>query len=76
MADRVVDESNPDNFLHSKDIRTLIVENEEDPPGALVVEDEKLAQVREEDPVLASGKFNHVVLNSNHVSSDSNHVFC
>ncbi|XP_059099678.1 helicase ARIP4-like isoform X2 [Tigriopus californicus] len=32
MADRVVDEQNPDNHLSSKDINSLICENEQDPP--------------------------------------------
>lgn len=32
MADRVVDELNPDNHLSSKDINSLICDNEEDPP--------------------------------------------
>jgi len=32
MADRVVDESNPEARLYSKDIQCLICDNEDDPP--------------------------------------------
>jgi len=35
MADRVVDEQNPDNHLSSKEIHTLICDNERDPPSTM-----------------------------------------
>ena len=53
MADRVVDEQNPDNHLHTKDLNGVIVDNERDPTYYL--EPETAREAREsypEDPVL------------------------
>ena len=54
MADRVVDEQNPDNHLHTKDLNGVIVDDESDPLYTL--EPETVSrEVREsyaDDPVL------------------------
>ena len=50
MADRVVDESNPDNYLYSKDINSLICDEKDDPP----VESVHLNPEEEHDPVTKS----------------------
>jgi hypothetical protein len=53
MADRVVDEQNPDNHLHSKDMNGLIGENETDPEGTFDPADvDRAVQSCSQDPVL------------------------
>jgi hypothetical protein len=58
MADRVVDESNPEARLYSKDIQCLICDNERDPPPNGWDLNSALEKLQEDDPVLAKIVFN------------------
>ncbi len=50
MSDRVVDESNPDSHLSSKDISSLICEDEDDPPEEI----KKFEDVGDDDLALST----------------------
>ena len=52
MADRVVDEQNPDQYLSSKDIHTLICDDEDDPTKKLEVNPDKIRSDFPGDTVL------------------------
>lgn len=54
MADRVVDESNPEARLSSKDIQCLICDDERDPPPNNWDVDEAVRQIEPYDEVLAA----------------------
>jgi len=58
MADRVVDESNPEARMYSKDIQCLICNNERDPPPNNWDINPVLERLEESDPVLAKIVYN------------------
>ena len=57
MADRVVDEQNPDQYLSSKDIHTLICDDEDDPTKLLEVDPDRVKTDFPSDTVLQHVKY-------------------